>query len=574
MCARPAPSPAASILPFLLLAVAVLFSACDATTPLEVAPPDDASTPAVEEIRTTHVSATPGMTEAPDLVSVGNFREGPLSDDGNPQTLVDFTFDQAAYLNGGNRSAFSLIPLDGGDAFNARGIEPAADAEEGDDVVTVLFEGAVDPSAYARGFVASGVVNSACCNVGPDNPANINQSAIVANEGLTENPDLIQATRDGDQVIFEFDEPLTTDDVIQNTSGLRVYFPETDNTSTIHEAGSIAVRQESPTTLRAFYGEDLPLSPDGDPYTLAEAVGAFAVQGTVQAAEGSRGGNDGKNAFDEFAPLGDTGAVVCPAAPETGELGDRSGPTEAPDLLAVGNFRRGPFTDGFEPTTCVDFVFDQPAYINNGTRSNFSLVPLDASDALPGSTNQTPEADEPGDRVVTVIFPGDLQPEDFARGFVDTGVLNSDCCNISADNPLNINQAANIAPNTSTENPDLVQDLNAVERQSDVWLYFVFDEPLTDDDIVQSTSGLRVYFPGTTQSGTIPDAGAVKVKRVDERTLRAKFKDLPEGYRLKDAVGAFVVQGTVQAAEGSRGGNDGKSAFDETFLSIDWPGSN
>lgn len=132
-------------------------------------------------------------------------------------------------------------------------------------------------------------------------------------------------------------------------------------------------------------------------------------------------------------------------------------------------------------------------------------------------------------------------------------MLNSDANTTSSDNRLNINQAANIAPNTLTENPDLAQDLNAVERKSSVWLTFVFDEPLTTNDIVQNASGRRVYSLTTSQSGTIPNAGAVQVKRVNDRTLRAKFKDLPEGYRLSDAVGAFVVQGSARAAVGSRG---------------------
>ena len=116
-----------------------------------------------------NVSTAPPTTEAPDPVPVGNFRPGPDTDDGTPQTLVDFTFDQDAFLNGGNRSSFSLVPLDGGDPLNARGFEPAADAEEGDDDVAVLFNGAIDPADYARGFVATGVVNSFCCNVGLDN---------------------------------------------------------------------------------------------------------------------------------------------------------------------------------------------------------------------------------------------------------------------------------------------------------------------------------------------------------------------------------------------------------------------
>lgn len=502
------------------------------------------------------MAAAAGTTEAPDLVSAGNFRPGPLNDDGSPQTLVDYTFDQPAYLNGGNRSSFHLVPLDGGNAVDGRGVQPAGDTE-GDNVVTVLYTGTLSPTDYARGFVDSGIVNSACCNVGADNPANINQAAVISNGGLTENPDLVRATRDGDQVIFEFDEPLTSDDVIQNSSGLRVYFPETDQASTIRFAGALAVKQQSPTTLRAFYGNDLP-----EGYTLRDAVGAYVVQGTVQAAQGSRGANDGKNAFGELAPLGDTGAQVCPAAPATGETGSGAGPTEAPDLLRVGNFRRGPFTSQFTPTTCVDFVFDQAAYLNGGNRSNFHLVPLNAGDALDGTTNVLPESDQPGDVVVTVIFPGDLSPADFARGYVDTGVLNSDPSNISAANPANINQAGDIEPGTRTENPDLV----SVTRDGDTYL-FEFDEALTTDDVAQNSSGLRLYFPETDQSSAIPFAGSARVERVSATTLRAFYTDLPEGYTLGDAVGAYVVQGAVQAAAGSRGGNDGKNAFDELFLS-------
>jgi hypothetical protein len=104
-----------------------------------------------------------------------------------------------------------------------------------------------------------------------------------------------------------------------------------------------------------------------------------------------------------------------------------------------------------------------------------------------------------------------------------------------------------------------------VTREGDA-VRFTFDEPLTDDDVIQSTSGLRLYFPATSQSSTIPNAGAQRVERVDATTLRAFYTDLPEGYALDDAVGAYVVQGTVQSAAGTRGGNDGKSAFVERAL--------
>ncbi len=493
--------------------------------------------------------AVSGGTVAPDLLTVGNFRPAGenVNGSGGEDTLVDFTFDEPATVSS-CCAGFQLVPVDGGTPLEALTFTDG----DGTTTITFAFEGEVQAGDIARGTVDQNIVQAAGAGSGTNNPP---QAAAVGNGGNTADPDLVSVTKDGDQLLFEFDESIAEDDdVVQNTSGLRFYTQNAD----IYL--SSAVKQRSTTTLSAIY--DLPAG-----VTLDDAVGGFVVAGTVA------GDQLNPNELDEVAPVGDTGAVVCPAPDLAGTTGDGSGPTEAPDLLEVGNFRRGPFTDDYEPTTCVDFVFDQAAYLNGGALSNFHLVPLSASDALDGSTNAKAESDQTGDVVVTVVFLGELEPADFARGYVDTGVVNSAQNNVSAANPLNINQAANIEPNTFTENPDLAQNLTSVERQSEVWLIFKFDEPLTDDDVIQNTSGLRVYFPATSQSSTIPDAGAVKVKRVDERTLRAKFKDLPEGYRLRDAVGAYVVQGTVQAAKGSRGGNDGKSAFDETFLTIDWPGS-
>ncbi len=87
--------------------------------------------------------------------------------------------------------------------------------------------------------------------------------------------------------------------------------------------------------------------------------------------------------------------------------------------------------------------------------------------------------------------------------------------------------------------------------------------------MVQNTSGLQIYFPRAEQSSTIPSQGAFRVERVNSRTLRGFYRDLPGNYTAEDAVGAFVDQGTVQAAQGSRGGNDGVNAFDEVLLSSD-----
>ncbi|UFT99969.1 hypothetical protein KO561_03125 [Radiobacillus kanasensis] len=233
--------------------------------------------------------------------------------------------------------------------------------------------------------------------------------------------------------------------------------------------------------------------------------------------------------------------------------------TEAPDLLKVNNFRMGPSTQS-GPTTAVDFTFDQTAFLNGGDRSNFHLIPLDGGDTVDGSTNVKPQNDKAGDDIITVLFSGELNPENYARGYVDSQVVNSDSSNTSPDNPLNINQAAAISNEGKTENPDLVN----VTLDGNSYL-FEFDEALTDDDIIQNSSGLRLYFPEAKQSSTIPSAGSSRVEVVNNTTLRAYYEGtIPGDYALEDAVGAYVVQGTVQSVEGSRGANSGKNSFDET----------
>ena len=480
-----------------------------------------------------------GPTISPDLQDVGNFRPGTdVNGNGAVDTYVDFTFDQQTTV-ASCCSRFQLVPLDGGAPLKALNVVSG----EGTTTLTVAFEGTVASTDIARGTIDKNTVRVTGTGSETNNPP---QAAAVNNNGNTTDPDLVSMTKDGDQLLFEFDESISKDDdVIQNTSGLRFY---TQNSET-YNSSQVKKKQGTNNVLRAIY--DLPQG-----VTLDDAVGGYVVAGTVV------GNNLNPNELDEVAPVGDTGAEVCPAPDGAGGTGAGNGPTEAPDLNSVGNFRRGPFTSQFEPTTCVDFTFDQVAYLNGGSRSNFQLVPLNAGDALSGSTNVKPQSDQAGDNIVTVVFPGDLSPSDFARGYVDTGVVNSDPNNISSQNPANVNQSEDIQPNTRTENPDLVR----VRRGTNSYL-FEFDEPLTKDDVVQNNSGLRIYFPKTDQSSTIPSAGAIRVERVNRTTLRAFYgQDLPEGYTFRDAVGAFVQQGTVQAAQGSRGGNDGKNAFDEVLL--------
>lgn len=159
-----------------------------------------------------------------------------------------------------------------------------------------IFPGELNAKDFARGYVDSQIITSRKQGANQNNPSNINQAANIG-DGETENPDLASVTQDGDRLLYEFDKPLTTDDIVQNTGGLRTYFPNSGSGS-IREAGAISVKRKNDSTLDAFFGDDLP----GD-RKLGDAVGAFVKQGTVQSAKGSRGGNDGKGAFDEISPI-------------------------------------------------------------------------------------------------------------------------------------------------------------------------------------------------------------------------------------------------------------------------------
>lgn len=108
----------------------------------------------------------------------------------------------------------------------------------------------------------------------------------------------------------------------------------------------------------------------------------------------------------------------------------QSGPTTAPDLLKVDNFRAvGDVNgDGFTDTA-VDFTFDQTADLQGGP-GNFQLVPIDASEfqnqVLDGVGE--PVAGD-GTETITIAFTNKtsqtskVDPSRIARGFVDPATV-------------------------------------------------------------------------------------------------------------------------------------------------------
>lgn len=230
----------------------------------------------------------------------------------------------------------------------------------------------------------------------------------------------------------------------------------------------------------------------------------------------------------------------------------QSGPTTAPDLQSVGNFRPGPVDNNGDPRTFVDFTFDQPAYLTGGNRTGFGLVPTDGSDSVFGSdyipSNQT---DPQGDNTITVLFNGNLTPASFARGFVSNDTVSS---GPQGNEPTNIGQAEPIGGNTSV-NPDL-RSVRVDCQQNQA--FFRFDEPLDQEDVVQNTGGLQLYF----NDGTRASAQAVN-QTGNPAVLRATFTDLPQGKTLSDAVGGIVTNGTVAGQAPNGPGGQAINQFDE-----------
>lgn len=479
-------------------------------------------------------AAEAGATIAPDLISVADVTatDEDYNGSGANDTTAVFTFDQPVAVADQNR--FQLVPVEqpGEPLQSIRVLQG-----EGTTELLVAFEGRLSATETARGTVDRNTVRDAD---GGDETLNPPQTAPVSNGGNSTAPDLVSVNRDGDTLLFTFDQPTNEDDdVIQNTAGLRFY---REDTSVVE---SQAVERVDEDTLRAFYEDGV---------DVGTAVGGFVPQGTVVGEDANGDGSFDPNALDEVILGAPVDATVCPSA-ETDTTALPASWTVAPDLVFVGNFREGPFI-GTTPTTCVDFVFaEDEVYLGGGDRTNFHLVPVDAGEVLDGTARE-PESDEEGDDTITVIFEGDLDRDDFARGFVDGEVVTE---NANGDGPYNVTHADAIE--NGGGGSTMAPDLETVSVRSDNQLYFEFDEALDQEDVIQDTAGLRMY----TEDGRVFSAARVLPTNRDD-VLVAKF-DLPEDVSARDAVGGIVTQGTVAAPDQDGDGTKEYNDVDEVRLS-------
>ena len=279
--------------------------------------------------------AAAGVTAAPDLVSVGNFRAGSTAD----LTAVDFVFDQAAFVQ--NISGFRLVGTDGttylcqGSADAAAPSGLAAAGGSGTTTLTVScqepagFPGNFAAANFARGVVLTGTVATTAggANLNPLEAANVTGGA----NGSTDDPDLTgiifapDALVGADVVAFVYDEAVTTGVVpgshyIYTTAG------------TENNAAACSRSGENNTIVTCAFADN----------TLS---GANYVGGNVRAG--------GVTAADD-------GAAVAPdeegTSPSAGPV-TTTGRTDGPDLLSV-TINRGTSPFG-NATATATFTFDE-----------------------------------------------------------------------------------------------------------------------------------------------------------------------------------------------------------------------
>ncbi|EMA41108.1 Ig-like domain-containing protein [Halococcus hamelinensis] len=456
-----------------------------------------------------------GPTQAPDLVGIDNvtYRQNP--EDTNCQTLVEFDFDEPVNTQGGAGN-FQLVPIDGGQTYD--GNNEIVGERTNTTSLTVPFDGRIDPSTIARGFVDANTVRTMGEN---DSTLNPKQAADLNNDGNTANPDLVSITRssapDG-ALLYEFDEEVGE---VGDTSGFNFY----DGTGTETDAQEVATTDD-PTTLSVSFEEGANVSTTA----VGGSVDANAVVGTDTTRE------DGDvNQPDEVEITGNE-SIQCGNA-TTVENG--SGPTAAPDLEAIDGFCTGNLASINGQQTFVNFTFDQPVDIRGGA-GNFQLVPVDSTDfenQLFDGQGEVVAGN--GTKTVTVAFAENVTQSDVARGFVDADTV---AALDGQSPPTNPKQAADVSNDGNTANPDLV----SVSPGGTDQLRFEFDEEITEPG---DTSGFNFYDANGTE------VDAQNLNRTNDSSVISVYFE-PQANVSENAVGGSVDANAVVGTETTREDGD------------------
>lgn len=310
---------------------------------------------------------TPGITAAPDVATVGNFRADPLNAATN--TLADFTFDEAAFNN--TPTGYHLILL-GGE-------EPASDItctlQSGNGTTTHTVNcnpnpatGTITAAQVARGYVLEGAVDDLS---GAGGNANALQAAEVSSAGDAQTPSLVSATldlaakavadgtTDVDVITYTFSEAVSINAACAGP-GIGVNCPggafgayTTAGMPTI--AGTRADRSSAnPAVVRVEFANN----------ALSSAVGANVQQGAVTE---ETGGAARVNQEDEIGVSNTTAPTTTP------------GKTANPDLIKVQVVR---LTDPFGTTTGFvgQYFFDEDLDGSSNAPADFDLWLADGTE--------------------------------------------------------------------------------------------------------------------------------------------------------------------------------------------------
>ncbi|MGQ5517537.1 dockerin type I domain-containing protein [Halococcus saccharolyticus] len=448
-----------------------------------------------------------GPTQAPDLQSVDNFTNGTAGDEN--YTFADFTFDQP--VEGADSAGnFELVPIDGSGVVDGQNIVDGNATR----TITVAF-----PTSVSQGDIARGIVQPSTVRVAGEGDETTNplQTADVSNDGNSVDPDLVNVTvnETTNSLVYAFDEPVSAN----SDGGFQVYAENTTQYDGNVATDSLA----TPRLVNVSF----------DSIDVSAAVGASVTQGTVSNQTDSDRTNSpdevvvSNESAPEFSRCGDGGTT------DMGDGGNADGPTQAPDLVGIDNFtyREKPGAESCQ--TLVEFDFDEPVDTQGGP-GNFQLVTLDSTiedgnGEIVGSREDTTS--------LTVPFPGRIDPDTIARGFVDANTVQRLG---EGDVTLNPKQAAAINDDGTTATPDIVS-ITESDAPGNA-LLFEFDEEISE---VGDTSGFNFYDA----NGTETDAQEVATTD-DPRVLSVAFEPTdPVSTAVGGSADANAATGTDTARE-------------------------
>ena len=332
-------------------------------------------------------SFQPGITAAPDLNSIGNFRSDPTAPSTN--TLVDFVFDEVAYHVTGTATGYHLVQAAGNAASDTGCTYVSGD---GSTTHTVTCgnppTGAFSSSNVMRGYDVLNTVT--------DNPAgggaNFNplQAADVAGSGTTDTPDLVSCTfqpdlkgKDNttniDRVIFKFDEPVA---VAGGPGAFNIY--QSSGGAGEKDGQAATAVFTAPTRSTA---NDTDVSVDYADGDLATAVGCSVE--TAAVAEATNATNT--NRPDEVG-VSNTGVAQT------------AGTTSGPDLNGV---LVKPVKDAFGTITgyTATFSFDEDI-ASPANSAAFTLYDADGTALACGAVPTVGSTEETDNTATCTTFPG------------------------------------------------------------------------------------------------------------------------------------------------------------------------